>query len=549
MSDQKSLFALRGRNPDVLTSIASLSNDQVFTPPDIANQMLDTLEDAWAEANHGKSIWAESGLRFLDPVTKSGVFLREITKRLLVGLEGEFPDLQLRVDHILTNQVYGVATAQLEALIARRSVYCAKLANGQHSICTKFNDELGNIWYKKTRHTWVGGRTSILTANEAGESVEVNVDGKCTYCGANQRDYDRESLETYAYPFLHTTDPKQFLNEIFGSDMKFDVVIGNPPYQLGQSGGESVGGFAMPIYQKFIQSAKTLEPRFICMITPSRWFAGGRGLDEFRAEMLSDRRMRILCDFPNAKEVFPGTQIEGGVSYFLWDANWNSKCAVQTFEGGLPSSEPMLRFLDAYDVLVRRNEAITILDKVIAGSAARGNLAEGVYPIQPFALRTNFVGEATSEHMREPILLYRNGGTAFVELSSIQKNRDVVGLWKVLVGAAYGSSGSTPIQVYNTPIVAAPNTACTETYLVIGTFTSESEAKNFAKYLSTKFVRYLVSLKKNTQHLYSERFSFVPNMPMEKTWTDELLFDEFSLTQEERESINAMIRPMELDIG
>lgn len=509
--------------------------------------MLDTLESAWAESNNGKSIWTDSTVRFVDPFTKSGVFLREITKRLLKGLEHEFPNLQQRVDQILTNQVFGVATAPLEALIARRSVYCAKFANGQHSISTKFTDEQGNIKFQAINHSWGGGKTRVLTANDAGDTIEITVDGKCVYCGANQRDYDREELENYAYPFLHTNNPNQFLNEIFGTDMKFDVVIGNPPYQLGQSGGESVGGFAMPIYQKFVRSAKSLEPRFICMITPSRWFAGGRGLDDFRAEMLSDRRIRSLCDFPNAKEVFPGTQIEGGVSYFLWDANWNAECTVQTFEGGVPTSAPMPRFLNTYDVLVRRNDAIPILEKVIAASSTRGSIAEQVFPIQPFGLRTNFLGETSPNGMRDPILLYRNGGTAFVESSDIQKNREITDRWKVLLGAAYGSSGSAPIQVYNTPIVAAPRTACTETYLVIGTFDTEPEARNFAIYLSTKFVRYLVSLKKNTQHLYSERFSFVPNLTMEQTWTDELLYDEFALSEQERNLINSTIREMEFE--
>lgn len=549
MSSKKSVFALKGRNPDVLTSIANLSNDQIFTPPDVANQMIDTLEQAWSQANEGEVIWSKSDVRFLDPFTKSGVFLREITKRLLLGLEAEFPVLQERVDHILTKQVFGVATAELEALIARRSVYCAKLANSEHSICQKFDNVQGNIWYEKTFHTWSGGRTSMITADENGEAVEITIDGKCDYCGANQKDYDRDSLETYAYPFIHTYDPNKFLEEIFGYEMKFDVVIGNPPYQLGQSGGDSVGGFAMPIYQKFIQSAKALEPRFISMITPSRWFAGGRGLDEFRSEMLRDKRLRILCDFPNAKEVFPGTQIEGGVSYFLWDATWNGACSVQTFEQGQATTPPMERQLDDFDVLIRRNEAIPILEKVLTQETKRSNLAADVMPIQPFGLRTNFTGVESQSSLKRPVLLYRNGGTSYVEQSEIPKNVELVAKWKVLLGRAYGSGGTYPIQVYNNPLIAPPNSACTETYLVVGVFETEAEAANYASYLTTKFVRFLVSLRKNTQDMYRERFSFVPKLSLEKVWTDEMLNKKFELSKEEIEFINSMIRPMEDNFG
>jgi hypothetical protein len=549
LTSTRAAFSLKGRNPDVLTSIANLSNDQVFTPPDIANKMLDTLEKAWAKAHKGESIWAKSEVRFLDPFTKSGVFLREITKRLLLGLESEIPVLQDRVDHILTKQVFGIATAELEGLIARRSLYCAKFANSEHSITQKFENDQGNIWYEKTFHTWSGGRNRVLTANEAGELVEVTTDGKCEYCGANKKDYDRDSLESYAYPFLHNNDPNKFLEEIFGKDMKFDVVIGNPPYQLGQSGGDSVGGFAMPIYQKFIQSAKALEPRFISMITPSRWFAGGRGLDEFRSEMLRDKRLRILCDFPNAKEVFPGTQIEGGVSYFLWDATWDGSCAVQTFEQGQATTPPLERRLDEYDVLIRRNEAIPILQKTQTQETKYSNLASSVLPIQPFGLRTNFTGVQTKDSLKNPVLLFRNGGTSYVDLSEIPKNTDLVDKWKVLLGRAYGSGGSNPIQVFNNPLIAPPNSACTETYLVVGVFDSEAEATNYASYLTTKFVRFLVSLRKNTQDMYRERFSFVPKLAMDKVWTDEMLNQKYALSQKEIEFIDSMIRPMEDNFG
>jgi len=302
MSEQVSFsLPMRGRNPDVLTCIANLSNDEVFTPPEFANRMLDTLAEAWAANNGGADLWADSSVRFLDPCTKSGVFLREITSRLNKGLATQIPDLQKRVDHILTRQVFGIATTKITSLLARRSVYCSKHANGDHSIAKGFKNDAGNIWFERMEHRWE--------------------DAKCKYCGANRRDYDRgEGLETHAYAFIHTDDFQALTGEIFGGNMQFDVVIGNPPYQLGQSGGEAIGSFAMPVYQKFIDAAKALEPRYLIMVTPSRWFAGGRGLDEFRQEMLADRRLRTLVDFPESREVFAGVDIAGGVrrSRYCW---------------------------------------------------------------------------------------------------------------------------------------------------------------------------------------------------------------------------------------
>jgi site-specific DNA-methyltransferase (adenine-specific) len=343
MNDQAT-FSLRGRNPDVLTCIANLSNDEVFTPPEFANRMLDTIAEAWAANNDGADIWTDSKVRFLDPCAKSGVFLREITRRLTKGLAAEIPDLQKRVNHILTSQVFGIGITHLTSLLARRSLYCSKHANGPHSIAKSFANDAGNVWFESMEHTWVEGR--------------------CRFCGASQTALDRgEGFETHAYAFIHTEDIKARIVQLFGGDMQFDVVIGNPPYQLDDGG---YGTSAAPIYQLFVERALDLDPRYAVFVTPSRWMAGGKGLDKYRERMLSDRRMRRIVDYPKLYEGFPGVKIRGGISYFLWDRDHNGPCEVQTIWDGKPTGPAVARNLDAYDILVRRNEAVPILEKVKA---------------------------------------------------------------------------------------------------------------------------------------------------------------------------------------
>jgi site-specific DNA-methyltransferase (adenine-specific) len=284
-------FTLRGRNPDVLTCIANLSNDEVFTPPEFANRMLDTLAEAWAANHGGANLWADKSVKFLDPCTKSGVFLREITRRLTEGLEKKIPNLQKRVDHILTKQVFGIGITRITSLLARRSLYCSKHANGKHSIAKSFASDDGNIWFQRIEHTWKGDR--------------------CKFCGAARSVFERgEDLETHAYALLHTDNIKARLTEIFGKDMQFDVIIGNPPYQLNTDG---FGVQARPIYQNFVAQAKALDPRFLSMVIPARWFSGGMGLDEFRESMLTDKRLRFIDDYLTASDVFPGVGLKGGV--------------------------------------------------------------------------------------------------------------------------------------------------------------------------------------------------------------------------------------------
>lgn len=333
MTSQAS-FSLRGRNPDVLTCIANLSNDEVFTPPEFANRMLDSLAEAWAANNNGANIWADCSVRFLDPFTKSGVFLREITSRLTKGLADEMPNLEGRVEHILTNQVFGIGITHLTSMLARRSLYCSKHANGKHSIANSFASDQGNIWFERTEHTWHNGR--------------------CSYCGASQTTLDRgEDLETHAYAFIHTDNIKTRLAEFFGGDMQFDVIIGNPPYQLADGGG--TGTSAMPIYNLFVEQAKALEPRYLTMVIPSRWFTGGKGLDEFRGSMLKDDRLSSIDDYVISSDVFPGVALKGGVCYFLWERDNRGPCRVTThFKDEPPSTSTRPLLEKGADDVVRK---------------------------------------------------------------------------------------------------------------------------------------------------------------------------------------------------
>lgn len=524
-------FSLRGRNPDVLTCIANLSNDEVFTPPEFANRMLDAVAAGWAADNAGASLWSDPSATFLDPFTKSGVFLREITSRLTKGLADEIPDLEARVDHILTKQVFGIGITRLTSLLARRSVYCSKHAHGEHSIARSFQTEQGNIWFERTEHTWV--------------------DGRCTYCGASKKSLGRGGeLETHAYALIHADEAKARVAELFGGDMQFDVIIGNPPYQLGDGGGGG-GASATPIYNLFVEAALSLEPRYAVMITPSRWFSGGKGLDDFRDRMLRDHRFVRLVDFPQLYDVFPGVKIRGGVSYWLWGRDHDGECEVVTMIGSDVVGEPATRWLDAYDVLVRRNEAVLILDRV-AGFRANGqaepSLGDQVSARRPFGL-TNQTGAAKPAGLKDPILVYGNQQQSYLERSAVSSNPAWVDQWKVLLVKAHGTSGRDDVTILGEPVVAGPGTACTETYLVIGACSSETEARNLAAFMRTRFVRFLVSLRKITQNITRDSYRFVPLLPMTHLWTDEELYERYGITDDQVAFIESLIAERPSDEG
>ena len=524
-------FALRGRNPDILTCIANLSNDEVFTPPEFANRMLDTLAESWASSYGGASIWADPSVTFLDPCTKSGVFLREITSRLTEGLAEKIPDLHKRVDHILTKQVFGIAITRLTSLLARRSLYCSKVANGTHSVAQSFADEAGNVAFLQVEHTWDGDR--------------------CRYCGAAKSVFDRaEELETYAYAFIHGDDVRATLGSLFGGRMQFDVIIGNPPYQL-EDGG--YGASAAPIYQHFVEQAKNLEPRFLCMVTPARWVAGGKGLDAYRETMLKDRRLRALHDFLDASDAFPGVDIAGGISYFLWDRDNPGDCNVTTTHHG-EQVGPVARRLDEFDVFVRHAPSVEILHKLWPeGPKQDRSMASLVSASKPFGLRTYVRGKPNPDGLGNPVELASSKASAsareWIGREEVVANHQWIDAWKATIGAAAPAGGRPDkdgrYYGLSSIRVLPPGMVCTESYLVAGAFVTKGEAESLDGYLRTKFVRFLISLRAVTQHVTRGSFSFVPLQAWDRPWTDEALFAKYGLSAEARAFIDSMVRPMD----
>ena len=491
-------------NPDVLNCLANLSNDEVFTPPAVANAMLDLLP---------QELFSDPNTRFLDPCCKSGVFLREIAKRLIKGLAAHYPDVQERIDHIMKHQIFGVAITELTSHIARRSVYCSKTANGNYSVA-RFDTVDGNIRYKIIRHTWQNG--------------------KCTFCGASQEEYDRdEALESHAYEFIHTYRPEEIFN------MKFDVIIGNPPYQLSDGGNKAS---AIPIYHLFFEQAKRLNPNFMTMIIPSRWYCGGRGLDDFRTEMLTEGHIRELHDFKRSTDCFPGIRNGGGICYFLWDKSYNSSLIHYAEHNGNGIVRETNRLIDEFDkVFIRDSVACDIIRKV--KSKGERSLSERVYRQKPFGFRTNF--DDFDEN--GDIKIYNKKikcGYGFIFRNRVLINAEIIDKWKVVTSRSTSVPEEDNGQVLrlSQSFIVEPGAVVTESYVVIDVFDTESEAIACYEYLKTKFFRFLCQPNIVSPDVSKRTFIFVPLIELSHSWTDKELYEKYQLTDYEIQYIENSIK-------
>ena len=497
-------------SPDILNCLANLSSDEVFTSPELANRMLDLLP---------QELFRSSKTRFLDPCSKSGVFLREIAKRLLVSLEQQIPDLQQRIDHIMTKQVFGIACTDLTAEMSRRTLYCTKQANGEYSVTMAFHDVQGNLVYERCQHSW-------------------NAQDRCEHCGASKGEYLRaDARETYAYPFIHKS-----IKELFHNDMQFDVIIGNPPYQLNDGGG--TGSSAMPLYHLFVEKAKKLQPKYLIMIIPARWYAGGKGLDDFRNEMLKDKHIKSLYDYPNSADCFPGVIIAGGICYFLWEKDYKGVCKITNIKGNTVTSV-LERRLDEYSVFIRDNEAINIIRKIKKISPI--SMDESVYSRNCFSIISSVKGHK-QKNSKDCVLLSLDG-KSYISPNEFTDKENIANKYKVIITKAM-SGGNKPTSEGNYMVISSlqilePSVVCTETYLVLAALRKLNEAKSLYTYARTKFFRFLLLQALTSINISKEKFQFVPIQDFSQPWTDEMLYKKYNLDKDEIAFIENMIRPME----
>ena len=495
-------------NPDVLSCLANLSNDEVFTPPEVVNQMLDMLP---------QELFCNPDTTFLDPACKTGVFLREIAKRLIEGLEPQFPDLQERIDHIFHKQLYGIAITELTSLLSRRGLYCSKYPMSEFSV-SLFDSQEGNIRFRNIKHTWK--------------------DGKCVFCGVAKKEgtYTRDEMEVHAYEWIHTLKPEELFK------MKFDVIISNPPYQMDTAGA---GKQAKPIYNLFVEQAKKLNPKYLTMIMPSRWFSGGMGLDNFRKTMMSDKHIVKIVDYTNSKDCFPGISVSGGVCYFLRDRDKEADCEFVNITNGTQSSA--VRPLDEFLTLVRYNQAVSIIHKVQGpNEPGLSNIISG---LMPYGLSTSYRGHEKKQ--KNDLALYASNGITYIKPDEITQGESTVDKYKVLMSKCSAEHAGEPDDkgmfgvIPKSMKVLGPMEVCTHSYFILGSYDDEQTAINLLSYLRTKFVRFLMLMCISGFGLSKLVFQFVPMQDFSRSWNDEDLYTKYGLTDEEISFIDSMIKPMD----
>jgi site-specific DNA-methyltransferase (adenine-specific) len=491
--------------PDVLSCLADLSNDEVFTPPNVAKAMIDLLPE---------ELFTNPNTTFLDPACKSGIFLREIAKKLLVGLEDKIPNLSERIDHVFHKQLFGIAITELTSLMSRRTLYCSKYPNGKYSV-SMFDSIQGNIKYRRCEHTFVNG--------------------KCVFCGCSDKKFGaniRNELESHAYEFIHTTKPEEIFN------MKFDVIIGNPPYQLSTGGGQAQ---AIPLYDKFINQSIKLNPRYLVMIVPARWYSGGfPAIKDLRENLTSTNKISTIHDFQDASECFPDVEIKGGVCFFLWERDYKGKCRFVNHSGGKIISSELRPLLEPHcDTVIRNNEAISVLKKV--QSFKEESFSSIVGTLWPFTVKSSFDSFHNSKKNVDDIFAFVMKNKGYISSSEINKNINLVGKYKLFLPRSVGSANSKTDVLK--PIIGEPGTCCSGTYIICGPFNDLQTCENVLSYIQTKFFHFFLSLKKITQDTVKGCYELIPIQDFSHKWDDEMLCKKYNLSKDEIDYIDNSVWP------
>ena len=342
-------------------------------------------------------------------------------------------------------------------------------------------------------------------------------------------------------------------NNMKDKKLKFNAVVGNPPYQIMDGGG--TGSSATPVYNKFVELAQTLSPKYVSMIIPAKWYTGGKGLDEFRASMLNDKQLSCLYDIEDSRECFPTVDIAGGICYFLWQKGNKSKCNVVNIIKGKCTRS--LRYLNEHDTFIRNQNVLDIINKVKAQTSI-GFLCQKVYSRKPFGIRS-FQHGFPAKPGRD-IALFGSDGISYLEEKDVPQNKHLIPKWKVIMSKASAEhAGQTDVngrkRVVSRLEVLPPNTICTESYLLLDVFDDELEAENMKKYIRTQFVRFLLASILITQNIVRDKFAFVPIQNYKDSsdidWSasisaiDRQLYAKYGLSEDEVAFIEKMIKPMD----
>lgn len=522
-------------NFDILETITNVGNDEVFTPRKTADMMLDSLPE---------EVWHNPNYKWLNPATKNGIFEREIAIRLDKGLENVIPDVEQRRKHILQNMIYSIGQTKFTSNVARRTVYYCSQANRQ---CDGLKAPDGHFvnGYAIGNGTWFSDSEGNIKTPISVHTFEGN---KCRFCGISKHSMyvDPTQREQYAYEFVHIHHLnllRKLQDRFFGGNrkMKFDIIVGNPPYQLKTTSNSSQ---SVPIYQKFVEQALCLDPKYICMIIPSRWFAGGMGLDDFRATMLKNKHIKKLVDWTNAKDCFPTLSIGGGVCYFLYDKTFEGPTEIINIHNGIEKT--LTRNLNEFgDVFVRYNEAIEILRKI--RQKKENTFEDCVTSLAPFGIDSKERGH--KEKKDHDLLLHSSEGISYIEKSKVTTGSNYIDKYKIMISKVTSEHAGEPdkngqYKVLSTTKIINPGEVCTFSYFLAGVSESKNETENILSYMKTKFFRFLLLLSVSSINLSKDKFRFVPKQDFSKSWNDKKLYEKYELNQEDILYIEGIIKEM-----